>query len=324
MKRLVVACALVLPLVAVTAGPAQADVKTREKSQVKLEGVLGRVAGMFGGKAVKEGIESTTAVKGNRKATMTESTGRIVDLAEEKIYDIDLKKKTYEVTTFDEMRRRMREAQEKAEKEAQKEQGKKEEPAQPQKEYEVDFDVKETGQKKPVAGHDTREVVMTITVREKGKTLEDSGGVVMTADMWMAPAIAAMKEVTDFEIRYWKQLQPDAPGMSAEQMAALMAMYPMMKSAMERLQKESVKLSGTALATTTTFEGVKSKAQMSTQSENSGGGGLGGMLARKMMKKDGDAKPRSTIVTMNHEVLDVTTSVAATDLAIPADFKEKK
>lgn len=327
MKRLVIACALVLPLVALAAGPAQAEVKTREKSQIKFEGMLGRMIGMFGGKAAKEGIESTTAVKGNRKATMNDLTGHIVDLSEEKIYDVDVKKKTYEVTTFDEMRQRMREARDKAAKDAQKEQGKEEKPSQPQKEYEVDFDVKETGQKKQIAGYDTHEVIMTITVREKGKTLEEGGGVVMTADSWMGPAIPAMKELSDFEVRYWKQLQPDAPGMSAEQMAAVMAMYPMVKDAMERLQKESGKLAGTPLATTTTFESVKSKAEMSTQSENSGGGGggLSGMLARKMIKKDaGDAKARAVIFTMNHEVLEVTTSVAPADLAIPPDFKEKK
>ena len=247
MKRLVIACALVLPLVALAAGPARADVKTREKSQIKFEGMLGRMVGMFGGKAAKEGIESATAVKGSRKATMSDTTAHIVDLSEEKIYDVDMKKKTFEVTTFDEMRRRMREAQERAEKDAQKEQGREEKAGQPQKEYEVDFDVKETGQKKSLAGYDTREVVMTVTVREKGKTLEDGGGVVMTTISWMGPAIPAMKEVAEFEQRYWKQLQPDAPGMSAEQMAAVMAMYPMVRQAMERLQKESGKLAGTPL-----------------------------------------------------------------------------
>src|SRR3989304_6663799 len=140
-----------------------------------------------------------------------------------------MKKKPCEVTPFDEMRRRMREAQERAEKDAQKEQGREEKAGQPQKEYEVDFDVKETGQKKSLAGYDTREVVMTITVREKGKTLEDGGGVVMTADSWRGPAIPAMKEGAGFEPRYWRQLQPDAPGMSAEQMAAGMAMYRMVR-----------------------------------------------------------------------------------------------
>ena len=54
-----------------TAGSASADVKTREKGQVKFEGMLGRMVGMFGGKAAKEGIVTTNAVKGDRKADTT-------------------------------------------------------------------------------------------------------------------------------------------------------------------------------------------------------------------------------------------------------------
>ena len=75
---------------------------------------------------------------------------------------------------------------------------------------EVDFSLKDTGQKKTINGFDTHEVVMTITMREKGKTLEESGGLVLTSDMWMAPKIAAMKEIPEFEQRYWRKLQgPD-------------------------------------------------------------------------------------------------------------------
>ena len=55
---------------------------------------------MFGGKAARDGVTSTVAVKGDRKATMNGETGQIIDLAEEKIYDLDLKKKSYKVTTF--------------------------------------------------------------------------------------------------------------------------------------------------------------------------------------------------------------------------------
>jgi len=323
MKRLWIACAVALPLLAL-AVPAQAEVKTVGKAQVKFEGMLGRMMGLFGGKAAKEGVVSTTAVKGNRKATINESNGQIVDLSEEKVYEIDFKKKTYEVTTFDELRRRMREAQERAQKDAEKEQGKTES-QQPQKELEVDFDVKETGQKKQLAGYDAREVIITVTVREKGTTLEDGGGLVMTSDSWLGPQVPALKEVGEFDARYWKQLQgPEASGMSAEQMAAALALYPMMKPAMERLQKESGKLQGTPLATTTTFEGVKSKAQMASAAESggSGGGGIGGMLARKI-KKDAP-KQRSTFVTIAHETQQISTSVAPADIEIPAGFKEKK
>ena len=167
-------------------------------------------------KAAKEGVVATTAVKGNRKATMNDTTGQIIDLSEEKIYKLDLKKKTYEVTTFEELRRKMREARERAQKERRAAQGKEEKqqkPDQPQKEYEIDFNVKETGQKKQLAGYDTREVMMTITVREKGKTLEEAGGIVMTMDSWLGPQIAALKELTDFDMKYWKQLQgSEGPG----------------------------------------------------------------------------------------------------------------
>jgi hypothetical protein len=106
------------------------------------------------------------------------------------VYELDIKKKTYTVTTFEELRRRMREAAEKAEKESQKEDpGQAQEQQKPTKEYEVDFDVKETGQKKQIAGYDTHEAIATVTVREKGKTLEDGGGMVMTSDMWLGPKI---------------------------------------------------------------------------------------------------------------------------------------
>src|SRR5262245_392274 len=333
MKRRLTIGTLALPILALTAGLALAEVKTKEKTQIKLEGFLGGTLRLFGGKVAKEGVTSSTAVKGNRKATMNDTSGQVVDLSEEKIYFIDVKDKSYKVKTFAEVREELRKAREDAEKEAQKAKGKgekeKAEPAgKPEKEVEVDFDVKETGQRKSIIGYDAREVIMTITVREKGKSLDDAGGLVMTADTWLGPRIPALKELADFEMRYWKQIQgAEAVGMTPEQMATVLAAYPMVKNAMERLQREGSKLEGTALATTSTFEAVKSKAQMASEAENtksSGGGGLGGMLARKMMKKDGDVKPRATIFTTSHEVLEVATSVAAGDLEIPAGFKEKK
>jgi hypothetical protein len=328
MKRSLLTCAAALPLIALLGSPLAAEVKTREKSLIKFEGMLGRVVGMFGGKAAKEGIVSTAAVKGNRKISTTENNGQIIDLGEEKVYDIDFKKKEYRVTTFEELRERMKEAQEKAKKDMEREQGREPEKSeQPQKEYELDFDVKETGQRKQFAGHDAREVIMTVTVREKGKTLEQGGGFVMTADSWLGPDLPALKELADFDMRYYKQLYgTGAMGMAAEQMAMVMAMYPMLGKASERLKQEGSKLQGTPLATTTTFEVVRTKEQMDAaaeQQKESGGGGLSGMLARKMMKKE-EPKARATVFTMEHEFQDVSTTVAAGDLEIPAGFKEKK
>ena len=56
--------------------------------------------------------------------------------------------------------------------------------------------------------------------------------------------------------------------------------------------------------------------------QSSGGGGVGGMLARRMMKKP-DVKARATFLTVTHDVLSVSTDVAAGDVAIPAGFKER-
>ena len=97
-----------------------ADVKTEEKTQIKFEGMLGRMFGLFGGKAAREGVVNTVAVSGDRKLTMSDYGGEIVDLSEEKIYTLDVKKKTYTVMTFAELRQKMEEARRKAEEDARK------------------------------------------------------------------------------------------------------------------------------------------------------------------------------------------------------------
>jgi hypothetical protein len=317
-------CAIACSLLALSAAPALADVKTREKGQVKFEGMLGTMMRFAGGKALAEGIVSTNAVKGNRKATLNDVTGRIVDLGEQKVYDLDMKKKTYTVTTFDELRAKLREAQERAAKQAKdapKEAGEPAPPTGSDKQVEFDFDVKETGQTRSIAGYDAKEVIMTVTVREKGKTIEESGGVVLTANSWVGPDIPAMTELAEFEMKYWKAIAPETALVSAEQMAAVAALYPMIKPAMDRLNKEKASLKGTPLATSMTFDAVKSKAQIEEQSKSSGGGGLSGMLARKIAKKDD--RPRATIFTMSSETLEIATAVGATDVDIPAGFKLK-
>jgi len=329
MNRQFKAGTLALSLVLLATSVAQAEVKTRERSQVKFEGMLGRVIGMFGSKAAKEGITSSNAVKGDRKMTTTDTTGRIIDLGEEKVYDLDFKKKTYTVVTFAELRQQIKDAQERAQREADKaakEETGKDKPETKQEkapEVEVDFDVKETGQKKSIAGYDAREVVMTITVREKGKTLEDSGGLVVTSDVWLGPEVPAMKELADFEMRYWKAVAPETAGVSPQQMAAVIATYPLVKQGMDRLNREKVNLKGTPLLTVTTFDAVKSAQEAAKETESSGSGGLSGMLARKVIKKD-ESKSRATILTLTGETLEIATTVSAADLAIPPDFKQSK
>lgn len=333
--------AVLILLLAVAASPTiHADVRSDEKTRIEFAGMLGRMVNLFGGKGAKEGTVSTVAVKGDRKATFNDSTGQIVDLAEEKVYELDMKKKTYKVATFAELRRRMEEVRNRAEQNAQKEQAKEKtaEPAPKEKEsnVEIDFDVKNTGQKKMVNGFDAHEVVMTITVREKGKTLDENGGLVLTVDQWLAlPRIAAMKEVADFDMRYAQKLYgPMIAGASAQDMAAAAALYPMMAPAIARMRTEGVKLDGTPVMTVLTFEAVQSAEQVAAdqkESKPSASGGLGGiaggLMRRATQKKsegDQNQKGRTRVMSSTTEILKVATAVSASDVAVPAGFKENK
>ena len=176
---------------------------------------------------------------------------------------------------------------------------------------------------------------MTITARQKGKTLEQGGGYVMTSHLWLAPAIPAMKEIADFDQRYYKALQgPYGLAGSAQQMAMAMAMYPAMKDMLGKMQAENVKMDGTPILTEMTMEVVKSPEQVAQERKQGGESsdvtsirGIGGMLGRKMARKkeeEGGQKNRATIMTTSHELIKISPSVAASDLTIPAGFKEKE
>ena len=332
---------LVLTVALATAAPAQADVKKEERNHVTFAGALGKVVNFFGGKSAREGVVSSVAVSGDRKMTTSgDNTAQIIDLKEEKIYDLDVRRKTYKVTTFEELRRQMREAEAKA-REAAAKQPKEDQPAKTDgKEMEVDFDIKNTGQTKAINGFDTRQVVATITVREKGRKIQESGGIVMTVDTWLTKTVS-LKEVADFDRRFYAKLAGPISAVDAQQMATAMAMFPGLKEAMARLSRED--FGGTAIQTTTTTDAVRSAEQMKQQPASgssassdeksnplSVGGAIGGFMRRRQQnqEKEAAAKPnadpaRTTIMTMNNEVLKITSSVTPADVAMPAGFKER-
>jgi hypothetical protein len=332
-------------LIAVTTVAAlHADVKTEEKNQVKFEGMMGRMAGLFGGRAAREGTISTVALKGNRKVTKNEYGGQIIDLDEEKIYDLDFREKSYRVTTFAEMRRRMQEMQEKAARDARGRPGAPE-GGRPDAEnqMEIDFSMKESGQRRNINGHDCREVVMLIAVRQKGKTLEEAGGMVLTSNLWLGPEIPAMQEMAEFDRKYAEKMA-DVFGLGdaamAQQMAAALAMYPGLKDAMERFQAENVNMEGTPILTVMTMQmaGNPQETGQQPRAENEDGGapasvrGIGGLIGRRIGRQKKEEKPsegsggsgRVTFMTIHNELVKVGTEVAASDVAIPAGLRERK
>src|SRR6478752_4120847 len=108
-----------LGLAVVAATPLMAQVKTVEKTKMEFAGPLGGMMKIFGGGAARNGTTKTVAVKGNRKMTIEEDTAELIDLSEEKVYQIDMKGKSYKVVTFEQMRKQMQDALDKAKAQAQ-------------------------------------------------------------------------------------------------------------------------------------------------------------------------------------------------------------
>lgn len=324
MSRKMLSC---LIAAAIFAPAIHADVKTREKTTVKFEGMLGRIAGMAGGGAAKDGLTNSVAVKGNRMATLNDQHGQIVDLSEEKIYIIDVKKKEYRVHTFAEMREQMKKMRADAEKAAKDmEKDMKDMSAEDKaalaeagKNLEVTFDVKETGETKSLAGHQAKHVVITVTAKEKGKTVEESGGLVVTNEVWLGPRIAALNEVGQFTAKYVNAVYGDALAGMGQQFATLSAMFPGLQNVMKTMGEQTKKLDGTPLMSVQRTETVKSAAAMAQQP--SSGGGLSGALARRVM---GKPQQRSVLYTATNETLSIDPTASDADVAIPAGFKEKK
>ena len=318
-----------------------ADIRSDQRVKFQLGGALGKMVNLFS-KGAREGVTTMVAVKGNRKAMMSgDSTGQIIDLTEEKIYDLDMKKKTYKVTTFAEIRKQMEEMRRQAQSAREERPSAPSKPAEKDpdaKEFEVDFDVKNTSEAKAINGFDTKKSVMTITVREKGKTLNDAGGLVMTTDTWLAAGAPSTKELAEFERKYAQQIfGPMVVGASPQDMSMALVMYPQMKPALDKMAAEAAKLQGTAILTDMRVEAVPPGTANQTAAappppEEPKKKGFGGMLGglKKMAEQaekgqSSEQKPqRAIVMSTSVEMLKLTTDVDAASVAIPAGFTEKK
>lgn len=316
----------------------EAGVKTDEHTRVQLGGALGGILKLFGGKAAKEGIVTKTAVVGDRRLVIGEDAGQIVDLAEERIYDLDFKKKTYSVTTFADLKKKFDEMRAKAEQDAaaKAEADKKQpsqEPVEGAKEFDVEFQSSPTAEKKTIAGHEARLVILRVTVHEKGRSLQQAGGLLFRNDLWMAPKLTELDELHAWNQRYalkMAEVYGVAAGTDAvEQMAKLQAMYPGAQKAMERLRAETekVNLAGTPVATTLTVTAIRSQEQLAAAEKDSmnANTGITGFLAKQAFKKGaGDpTEPRQMLLTSARELLRVTKDASAADVALPSGLKAK-
>ena len=267
---------------------------------------------MFGGKGAREGVTSVVAVKGNRKATMSDTTGQIIDLTEEKIYDLDMKKKTYKVTTFAELRKQMEDAKREAEKNAREQRS---EPSEPSKPAPKGSERKGSGSRLRRQEHRRVEVDQRLRHQaerssrsrsaKKARRSTRPAAWQMITDLWLAPnAPSQQGPRRTSTCSYAQKLYgPMVIGASAQDMAMALAMYPQIKPALDKMNAEGGKIDGTAILTTMTMEAVPPGAANTTAAAPAPAEpakkGLGGMLGglKKMTRAAEQTEPSGKAAT---------------------------
>ena len=213
--------------------PAFADFSYEETSKITggmMAGMM-KFAGAFS-KQAREPIVTTVAVKGDRMMHGSQHNASVIDLGKETITSINFDKKQYSVMTFEQMKQMMEEVSQrmKSSPEAQK----------AGQNADVNFKVsaKDTGEKKMIAGFETHEMILTMEMEGTDKQTGNTGGMLITTDMWLAPKAAGYTEVTDFYKRMGQKVNWAPTGLGA------LGGRPDMAKGFAEIYKESSKLNG--------------------------------------------------------------------------------
>jgi len=205
-----------------------------------------KIAGAFS-KQAREPMVSTVAVKGDRMVHWSPHHASVIDIGKETITNIDFDKKQYSVMTFAQMKQMLDEMSQKM----------KSSPDAQKADVHFKVSAKDTGEKKQIAGFDTHEMVLTMEMEGTDKESGNTGGMVTTADMWLAPKSAGYDEIADFYKRMGQKLDW-APGSMG-----MMGTRPDMAKGMAELYKEGAKLNGMPV-----FQVVKMGVHANSQPQN--------------------------------------------------------
>ena len=219
-KLLIVAGVIVLPC-----SPLLADFSYEETSTITggmIAGVM-KVAGVFS-KQAREPIHSAIAVQGDKMMHRSANNASIVDLGSQTITTVDFQKKTYTVMTFDEMKQMLDQMSQKMK---QNDKG----------EMQFKVSANNTGKTQQVGGFEARELVLKMELEGTDKQSGQKGSMVITSDMWIAPASPGYSEVRDFYKRMAEKLNWTPGG-------NMFMANPQVSQGMAEVYKEMAKLDG--------------------------------------------------------------------------------
>ncbi len=294
-----------------------------------------KVVGVFS-KQAREPIQSTIAVKGDRMIHRSRSTATITDLAAQTITSVDFQKKTYSVMTFDQMKQMLDDMSQKMK---QNDKG------------EIQFKVSanSTGNTRQISGFDTKEMVVKMEMEGTDKQSGQKGGMLITSDLWIAPAVSGYGEVRNFYKRMAEKLNWTPGG-------NMFMANPQVSQGMAEVYKEMAKLDGMPILQMITMGGqgqpgaapagdqaqTSAPPQQQQQEKPSIGGALGGALGghfglgRKKQKEpenppsgeaaaNGNTQQQSagSLLEMKSEMSGFSSNpVDASQFAVPAGFKQ--
>jgi hypothetical protein len=285
---------------------------------------------------VTEPQTTTHSLKGNR-LRMEQSAGdiQIIDLDGKRFIHIDPVKRTYVITTFEQFKQQLQQAQARAKEEQAKAAAK--HPDAQNVTLTPHFDAQATGATKIVAGLPTNEMKVKLEMEmqsddpaTKEKMQGNSVSMWVTSDEWIAPSVPGYDQMHAFYAKMAKELDW-LPGEMGSMMGASNVQ---MGSAMEEFRKHAATIKGMPMLTYTSMgmgpmgatstQAAGAPAQQQSQTDNSTPTnpkdaimkGLGGMFKKKQQQQQPDSSASASAAgaapaSPSNSMMDSTTQVTS-------------
>jgi len=322
----VVVCSLGVGLLNLSSGlavDAWADVTYQQET---------KMGGMMAIATMGKTMRMTTRIAGDKMRTDNDDRVQITDVAAEKIYELDVKKKTYTVMTFEEMRKRMEQALAGAKAKTE------EAPKKDGQDIAASASVKvtDTGNQQPIAGYASRQYLLQTDLNLKDKESGQQGTISSVMDVWLTKDAPGGAEINAFHMKMAQKMGTTELGRQMFQ-ASQQNDYA---EGMKRLGTELRKLEGFGMRTVFymgSAEAAKAdalaaakappaaEAPAKKEEDKKQGGGLGGLLSRMKTASGGEGQggqggimSKMTMETVSIDVKPIDPSF----FKVPEDFKQ--